>query len=106
MRRAAQARTGSVSSVAPSRGSKRGRTGLAGADAHDLQQVEHEDLSITDLAGVRGLLDRFDRAVDEVDVHCRLDLHLRQEIDDVFGAAIELGVTLLAPEPLDLGDGD
>src|SRR6185503_2698393 len=100
MRRAARARTKFVSSVAPSGGSKRGHTGFAGADADDLQQVEHEDLSVTDLAGVRGLLDRFDRAVDEVVIHRRLDLHLRQEIDDVFGAAIELGVTLLTTESL------
>ena len=35
-----------------------------------------------------------------------LDLDLRQEIDDVFGAAIELGMALLAAEALDLGDGE
>ena len=35
-----------------------------------------------------------------------LDLHLGQEVDDVFGAAIELGVALLAAEALGLGDGD
>ena len=32
-----------------------------------------------------------------------LDLDLGQEVDHVFGAAIELGVALLAPETLDLG---
>ena len=35
-----------------------------------------------------------------------LDLHLGQEVDDVLGAAIELGVALLAAEALDLGDGE
>ena len=34
-----------------------------------------------------------------------LDLHLRQEVDDVLGAAVELGVALLAAEALHLGDG-
>ena len=34
-----------------------------------------------------------------------LDLDLRQEIDDVLGAAIELGVSLLPPEALHFGDG-
>ena len=34
------------------------------------------------------------------------DLHFRQEVDDVFRAAIELRVALLAAETLDLGDGD
>ena len=35
-----------------------------------------------------------------------LDLHLGQEVDDIFGAAIELGVALLAAETLGLGDRD
>ena len=35
-----------------------------------------------------------------------LDLHLGQEIDDIFGAAIELGMALLAAEALGLGHGD
>ena len=35
-----------------------------------------------------------------------LDLHLGQEVDDIFGAAIELGVALLAAEALGLGHGD
>ena len=34
-----------------------------------------------------------------------LDLHLGQEVDHVFGAAVELGVALLAAEALDLGHG-
>ena len=44
----------------------------------------------------------FDRIVAEHD----LDLHLGQEVDDVFGAAIEFGMALLAAEALGLGDGD
>ena len=34
-----------------------------------------------------------------------LDFHLGQEVDDVFGAAVELGVALLAAEALHLGHG-
>ena len=37
--------------------------------------------------------------------HHDLDLDLGQEVHGVFGAAIDLGVALLAAEPLDLGDG-
>jgi hypothetical protein len=44
----------------------------------------------------------FDHVVGEHD----LDLHLGQEVDDVFGAAIEFGMALLAAEALGLGDGD
>ena len=36
----------------------------------------------------------------------RLDLHLGQEVDDVLGAAVQLGVALLAAEALDLGHRD
>ena len=35
--------------------------------------------------------------------HDELDLDLGQEVDDVLGAAIQLGVALLAAEALDLG---
>ena len=34
-----------------------------------------------------------------------LDLHLGQEVHDVFGAAVELGMALLPPEALGLDDG-
>src|SRR5688572_22937226 len=34
------------------------RIGLAGADANDFFQIEHEDLAVADLAGVRRFLDR------------------------------------------------
>ena len=34
-----------------------------------------------------------------------LDLHLGQEVDDVFRAAVQFGVPLLAAEALDLADG-
>jgi len=34
-----------------------------------------------------------------------LDLHLWQEVDDIFGAAVELCVALLAAEAFDFYDG-
>src|SRR5664279_237175 len=80
--------------------------GFTGANAHDLFKVEDENLSVADLPGVGGLFDRLDHALDELGLDGSLDLHLRQEVDDVFGAAVELGVTLLPAESLDLGDGD
>src|SRR5689334_8274446 len=80
--------------------------GFAGADAHRLIQAEDENLAVTDLPGVSGLGDGFERALQQRVVDGDLDLHLRQEVDDVFGAAIQLGVALLATEPLDLRHGD
>src|SRR6185437_5258010 len=81
-------------------------TGLAGPDAHDLFELENEDLAVADLAGVGVFFDRLDHAVEQVAFDRGLDLDLGQEIDDVFSAAIELGVSFLPPEALDLGDGD
>src|SRR5687767_13528995 len=86
--------------------SKRRRIGLAGADADDFLKIEHEDLAVADLAGVRRLLDRLDRLFEQLRLDRRLDLHLREEVDDVLGPAVELGVAFLAAEALDLGDGD
>src|SRR5690606_25513828 len=48
--------------------------------------------------GIDGLLDRGIR-----DDH--LDPNLGEEVHHVLRAPVELGVSLLAPEPLDLGDG-
>ena len=64
-----------------------------------------EDLAVADLAGLGGLDDRVDAALGVAVLDDDLDLHLGQEVDDVLGAAVELGVALLPAEALDLGDG-
>src|SRR5258708_4698568 len=81
------------------------RARLAGADAQRLLDRRDEDLAVTDLAGVGGLLDRLDGALDLGVVDHDLDLHLGQEAHQVLGAAIDLGLALLAAEALDLADG-
>src|SRR5438132_2975743 len=68
------------------------RAGFTGTDAHDLFEVENEDLAVADLPGIGGFLDSLDDAVEQVVLDRCLDLDLGQEIDDVFGASIELGV--------------
>ena len=73
---------------------QRRRIGLAGADADDFLEIEHEDLAVADLAGVGRLLDRFDRLLEQLGLDGDLDLYLGQEIDDVLRAAVELGVAL------------
>ena len=45
-----------------------------------------------------------DAALDLAVLDHHLDLHLGQEVDHVLGAAVQLGVPLLAAEALDLGD--
>src|SRR5579863_8321267 len=49
---------------------------------------------------------RFDRAGQTIVGHDDLDLHFRQKIDDIFGAAVEFCVALLPAEPFRLGNGD
>ena len=70
-----------------------------------LFEIEDEDLAVTDLAGAGGLFDGFDHLVEDL-VSMASIFTLAGEVDDVLGAAVELGVALLAAEALDLGDGD
>src|SRR5438105_7252715 len=79
---------------------------LARADADDLFQRRYENLAVADLAGACGGLDGFDDAVDDRIVDGGFDLHLRQEIDHVFGTAVQLGVAFLAAEAFHLGHRD
>src|SRR4029079_2060600 len=88
------------------RASDRVRPAVAGADSDGLLDVGDENLAVADAAGARGILDRLDGIVGERILDHHLDVHLGQEVDDIFGAAIELGVAFLAPEALDLADGD
>src|SRR3990167_3270658 len=80
--------------------------GFAGTDANRLFQIDHEDLAVTDLAGVGGLGYRLDNPVQILVVNGDIDLYLRQEIDHVFRAAIQLGVTLLPTEAFDFSNGN
>src|SRR4051812_2999074 len=76
------------------------------ADAHEATDAGDPDLAVADLAGLRAAGDRVDDAVDVTVVDDDLDLHLGQELDRVLRAAIGLGVTPLATEPLHLAHGD
>src|SRR5262249_15177285 len=78
---------------------------LARTDPDHVLDCRDEDLPVADPAGARALHDRVDDLGDTVVRNEDRDLHLGQEIDDVFRAAIELGVTLLSPESLPLLHG-
>src|SRR5207244_11408024 len=74
------------------------RAGLAGADAHDLFQIEDENFAVADLPGIRGFLDCFDDAIQHVGVDRRLDLYLGQKVHDILGSAVKLRVAFLSTE--------
>ncbi len=67
-------------------------------------RVEHEDLAVADFFRARRARDGFDGAVGERVGHGDLDLGLGQEIDLVFGAAVDLGMALLTPEAAHVAD--
>src|SRR5258708_12789437 len=79
--------------------------GFARPDTHHLLHGAHKNLPVADLAGARRLDDSLDRAVEHLFRHDDLDLGLRQEGHDVFGAAVEFRVALLATEAFHLRHG-
>src|SRR5579872_4201516 len=82
------------------------RAGFAGADADRFFDIEDENLAVADAARARSLLDRLDRGFLTVFVYDDFDLHLGQEIHNIFRAPIEFGMAFLAAEALGLGDRD
>src|SRR5580658_2737218 len=82
------------------------RAGLAGADPDGLFDVRYKYLAIADAARLGGGADRLDRRPEILVGDDDFDLHLRQKVDDVLGAAIKLGVTLLTAEALRLEHGN
>src|SRR2546423_15530879 len=90
----------------PLPGSDRITSPFPRADADDVFDRQDEDLSVADPTGLGGALDRFDDLRDQLVADDDVELHLGQEVDDVLGAAVELGVALLPPESLHLTDRD
>src|SRR6187402_124896 len=76
---------------------------LLRADPDGLLEVDHEDLAVADLARACRGADRLDRALELFVGHGDFDLELGQEVDNVLGAPIELGVPVLPAEALHLG---
>src|SRR3984957_14812206 len=79
--------------------------GFAGADPQRVVDRRDENLAVADLAGAGAGGNDLDRLVGDVGRDRDFDPQLGQEIHDIFGAAINLGVALLAAVTLDLGHG-
>src|SRR6185369_3119360 len=69
-----------------------------GADADSVLNRRDKDLTVSDTAGLRGLLDGLDRLVQHVVAQDDLDFYLGQEINDVLCTTVKLGMALLATE--------
>src|ERR1017187_991374 len=77
---------------------------LPRTDAHGLVDGQYENLAIADLARLGRLQDRIDRGLHGAVGQDDLQFQLGQKIHCVLAPAVDFGVTLLAPETLDLGD--
>ena len=75
-----------------------------GADTDGLQHFRDEDFTVTNLAGAGTFFDGLNGLVDDVIADYRLDFDLGEKIHHVFRAAVEFGMTFLAPETFDFGD--
>src|SRR3546814_12207176 len=82
------------------------RTGFNGTNTINLLEIKDENLAIADLAGSGRLLDRFDDLINHVILDGNFELDLGQEIDDILGTAVELGVTFLTSKTLQFGNRD
>ena len=69
-----------------------------------VRQLEDEHLAVADLARLRGGHDRVEHHLQFGVGDHDLDLDLGHEVDFVLGAAVHLGVALLAAETTDFGD--
>jgi hypothetical protein len=79
---------------------------LIRANAHDLVEIEHEDLAVADFAGFGRCDDCLDHLVRQGILDGNFDLGFWNELNGIFGAPIDLGVTALAPEAANLAHGD
>src|ERR1700694_362912 len=79
--------------------------GFAGPDPQGVIDRRHEYLAVADLAGARAGGDDVNRLVGEIGCDGDFDPQLRQKIHDIFGAAIDVGMALLAAVTLALGHG-
>src|SRR5947209_4181920 len=75
---------------------------FAGSNTHDTVHADRPNFPVTDLAGAGADSELVDHRVEVCRVTQHLHLHLRQEVDGVFGTPVRLGLAALATEPSDL----
>src|SRR5471032_2979307 len=83
-----------------------GVAALASTNSYRVLDTRHKDFAVADAAGVSRGANGLDGLFDHLVLDDQLDLHLGQEIHDIFGAAVKLGMAFLAAEALGLEHGD
>ncbi len=82
---------------------KSGVVALAGANAQNPQDVGDENLAIAHLPCFRSADDGLHYLIDQFVLDGDFDAGLRHKVHDVLCAAVQLGMSALPPESLDLG---
>ena len=79
---------------------------FTGPDSNGVFNVSDKDFSVPDFAGVGSGSYRFNDGINKVFADDSFELHLGQEVDNIFRTAVEFGVAFLTTEAFDLGHGD
>jgi omega-6 fatty acid desaturase (delta-12 desaturase) len=79
--------------------------GFASANAPDLVDRRDENLAVADLAGLGGVDDRLDHALNEIIGYRNLYLGFWKKINDILGTTIQFRVAALATEAFDFTNG-
>lgn len=74
--------------------------GFTGTDTDNFFNVGDENLAIADAPRLGGLADGFNGTVHGFIRDDDFNLHLGEKVDDIFGAAIKLGMSFCRPKPL------
>ncbi len=77
---------------------------FAGSNTNGIVEGVDEDFSVTDLTGLGGLDDRIEDHSQVIVRANDFDLYFGNEIDGIFGAAIDFSMSFLATVALDLAD--
>src|SRR5476649_401538 len=83
-----------------------GVAALASTNSYRVLDTRHKDFAVADSAGVSRGADGLDGLFDHLVLDDQLDLHLGQEIHDILGAPVKLGMAFLTAEALGLEHGD
>jgi hypothetical protein len=79
------------------------RVSLTRPDSHHLDEIEHENFPVADLARLCRFHDGIDHLVEQLIINRNLYFCLRYELHRVLRAAVDLGVPTLPTEALHLG---
>jgi hypothetical protein len=87
-------------------GLNRTRIPFTRSDAHDMRQLENENLTVPHFTGLCGFDDGLDHLFDQPVIDRNLDLGFGYELDRILGAPVDFGVTPLPPEATHFRHGD